>query len=244
MRSELRDKVAELLMEAIQHRERAILLFWLRGYCQMTEGHDSPAVPFSRLAQFVRRRQREIRWCGGSQEGWGRKLVADSGLFRLDDTETVAIAPRYEKELPHICEKAVVYWTLLKTLHRRRYSEELRGVLQRAALLWEHRLFFEFHEILEEVWMEWQGPERRFLQGLIQLGVAFYHIQRNNYRGAMNMFRNGLVKVTPRAPRYCGVELKKFLERIEKCQGLVEGLGPGHSDRFNWSLVPALEVTR
>jgi len=161
MRSELRDKVAELLMEAIQHRERAILLFWLRGYCQVTEGHDSPAVPFSRLAQFVRRRQREIRWCGGSQEGWGRKLVADSGLFRLDDTETVAIAPRYEKELPHICEKAVAYWTLLKTLHRRRYSEELRGVLQRAALLWEHRLFFEFHEILEEVWMEWRASGSR-----------------------------------------------------------------------------------
>jgi predicted metal-dependent hydrolase len=106
----------------------------------------------------------------------------------------------------------------LKELHRRSYTEGLPGVLQQAALLWKHHLFFEFHELLEEVWMEWRGPERPFLQGLIQLGVAFYQIQRNNYRGTMSMFRNGLAKVEPHVPGYCGVELTKFLERIEKCR--------------------------
>jgi hypothetical protein len=210
----------------------------------MTHGHDPPTVSFSRLAQFVRRHRHETRWCGGSQESWGRKLVADSGLFRLDDRNTVVIAARYEKELSHVCEKAAIYWAFLKKLHRRRYSGGLRGALQKAALLWEHQLFFEFHEILEDVWMDWRGPERPFLQGLIQLGVAFYHIQRNNYRGAMSMFRNGWAKVSPHAPRYCGVELTQFLERIEKCRSLVEGLGPGHSHRFDWSLVPPLKVAR
>ena len=243
MRSELRDKVAALLMDAIHRRERAILLFWLRAYCQMTHGHDPP-VSFSRLAQFVRRHRHEIRWCGGSSPAWGRKLVADSGLFGLDDREIVAIAPQHQKALPLICEKAAVYWGFLKKLHRRRTSGGLRGALQKAALLWEHQLFFEFHEILEDVWMDWRGPERPFLQGLIQLGVAFYHIQRNNYRGAMSMFRNGWAKVSPHAPRYCGVELTQFLERIEKCRSLVEGLGPGHSHRFDWSLVPLLKVAR
>ena len=244
MRSELRDKVAALLMDAIHRRERSVLLFWLRAYCQMTHGHDPPTVSFSRLAQFVRRHRHETRWCGGSQESWGRKLVADSGLFRLDDRNTVVIAARYEKELSHVCEKAAIYWAFLKKLHRRRYSGGLRGALQKAALLWEHQLFFEFHEILEDVWMDWKGPERSFLQGLIQLGVAFYHIQRNNHRGAMSMFRNGWAKVSPHAPRYCGVELRQFLERIEKCRSLVEGLGAGHSHRFDWSLVPLLKVAR
>lgn len=244
MRSELRDRVAGLLMEAIQHRERASLLFWLCAYCQVTEGHHPPAVPFIRLAQFVRERQGEVRWCGGLGQSGGRKLISDSGLFRLDERETVAIAPQYQKAFPDICKKAAAYWKVLKILHRRRYGKELLGVLQRAAVLWEARLFFEFHEILEDVWMKWRGPERRFLQGLIQLGVAFYHIQRNNYRGAMSMFRNGFAKVMPHSPRYCGVELKKFLKRIEKCRSLVEGLGPGYTHRFDWSLVPALEVTR
>ena len=244
MRSELRDKVAALLMDAIHRREHSILLFWLRAYCQVTDGHDPPTVSLSRLAQFVRRRQREIRWYGGSQEGWGRKLVADSGLFRSDKADEVTIAPEYRKELAAICEKAAAYWAFLKEMHRHSYSQGLPGVLQQAALLWQHRLFFEFHELLEEFWMDWRGPERPFLQGLIQLGVAFYHIQRNNYRGAMSMIRNGWAKVSPHAPRYCGVELKQFLERIEKCRSLIEGLGPGHSHRFDWSLVPMLKVTR
>ncbi len=243
MRSELRDKVAELLMEAIQHRERSLLIFWLRAYCTIAERQASSSVSFSQLAGFVRRHHREIRWCWRSREAWGRRLVTHSGLFRAGDPETVAIAPQYQKDLPLICGKADAYWEFLKAVHRRRYSEGLRGVLHRAALLWKHRLFFEFHEMLEEVWMDWRGPERRFLQGLIQLGVAFYHIQRNNHRGAMSMFRNGQVKVAPHAPRYCGVELGKFLERIEKCRGLLEGLGPGLSHYFDWSLLPELDVS-
>ena len=242
MRSELRDKVADLLMEAIRHRERSILLFWLKGYCELVPGDGPPTVPFSQWSQFVRRHQRENGWCQASGEAWGRKLVADSGLFRADERDEITFVAEYRKDLPLVCEKAVAYWRFLKEMHRRSYSKGLRGVLQQAALLWKHRLFFEFHEILEDVWMDWRGPERRFLQGLIQLGVAFYQIQRNNYHGAMSMFRNGWIKVEPHAPRYCGVELKKFLERIEKCRQLVARLGPGRCHKFDWAFIPRLEV--
>jgi hypothetical protein len=199
MRTELRDKVADLLIEAIRHPERSILLFWLQAYCHLVQGCDLPTVPFSQWAHFVRRHQRQTRWCRAPGEAWGRKLVADSGLLRSDGVDEVTIAAEYRKELSVICEKASAYWRFLKELHRRSYTEGLPGVLQQAALLWKHHLFFEFHELLEEVWMDWRGPERRFLQGLIQLGVAFYQIQRNNYRGAMSMFRNGLPKVEPHA---------------------------------------------
>jgi len=106
MRSELRDKVAELLMEAIRHRDRSLLVFWLRAYCQMVEGRDPPAVPFIRLARFVGRHRTELRWCGDLGEGWGRSLVSDSGLFHSGDREQVVIAPRYRKELPLVCARA------------------------------------------------------------------------------------------------------------------------------------------
>jgi len=242
MRSELRDKVAELLMEAMRHRERSLLVFWLHAYCQMAEGCDPPAVPFVRLARFVGRHRTELRWCGDPGEGWGRRLVSDSGLFHSRDREQVAIAPRYRKELPLVCARAAAYWEFLRELHRRSYPSGLPGALQQAALLWRHRLFFEFHELLEGIWMDWRGPERRSLQGLIQLGVAFYHVQRNNYRGALSMFRNGWAKVAPHTPRYCGVELQEFLKRIARCRERVERLGAGHCPDFDWSLVPPLEV--
>lgn len=240
MRSELRDKVAGLLMEAIEHRERAILLFWLTAYCRIARGSDSPAVPFARWARSVERQARQTRWCGASGATWGRSLVAESGLFQAHEAGRVAIAPAYRAALPLVCRKAAAYWECLKELHGRSYPEGLVGVLQQAGLLWHHRLFFEFHELLEGVWMDWRGPERRFLQGLIQLGVAFYQIQRNNYRGAMSMFRNGWSKVAPHAPRYCGVELERFLARVARCRALVERLGPGRCAAFTWSLVPRL----
>jgi uncharacterized protein len=243
MRSELRDKVADLLMEAIRHPEQSVVVFWLGAYCRLAREGDSPLVPFARWADFVGRREREIRWCRASGDAWGRKLVADSGLFRSDEADAVAIAPQYRKDLPAICEKAIAYWTFLKEMHRRPYSEGLIGVLEQAALLWRQRLFFEFHELLEEVWMDWRGPERRFLQGLIQLGVAFYHIQRNNHRGAMGMFRNGWAKVAPHAPGYAGVELAQFLERIETCRQQIARLGPDRCHEFDWVLIPELEVS-
>ena len=49
----------------------------------------------------------------------------------------------------------------------------------------------ECHEYLEEAWM--QEPRRvRFLyQGILQVGVGFYHLQNGNWRGATGLLRNG-----------------------------------------------------
>src|SRR3712207_7238877 len=51
--------------------------------------------------------------------------------------------------------------------------------------------FYECHEYLEEAWM--QEPRRvRFLyQGILQVGVGFYHQQNGNWRGATGLLRNG-----------------------------------------------------
>ena len=43
----------------------------------------------------------------------------------------------------------------------------------KAAALWDERLFFEVHEVLEFEWKRTTGPVRTALQGLIQMGVAF-----------------------------------------------------------------------
>ena len=36
--------------------------------------------------------------------------------------------------------------------------------------------FFEAHEHWESVWLAAQEPEKTFLQGLIQIAAAFYHL--------------------------------------------------------------------
>lgn len=61
----------------------------------------------------------------------------------------------------------------------------------KAAALWDQRLFFEVHEILEAQWLRTTGAPRTALQGLIQVAVAFHHLAHGNTRGARSLFRDG-----------------------------------------------------
>ena len=55
---------------------------------------------------------------------------------------------------------------------------------QEGIRLFNHRKFFECHEVLEEVWTPERGPRRLFLQSLIHVAVGFYHHGRRNPLGA------------------------------------------------------------
>ncbi len=44
--------------------------------------------------------------------------------------------------------------------------------LQLARLLWDHKLYFECHEWLEEIWLEAEGNFKKAIQGLIRMAGA------------------------------------------------------------------------
>lgn len=46
---------------------------------------------------------------------------------------------------------------------------------------------FAAHETLEAVWIEASGAEKRLIQGLIQLAVAWHHWQQGNCKGAQGV---------------------------------------------------------
>lgn len=70
-------------------------------------------------------------------------------------------------------------------------ARSVDGAVQRAAALWDRQLFFEVHEVLEEVWQRTTGFERQALQGLIQIAVAFHHLAHGNVRGARKLLAEG-----------------------------------------------------
>ena len=69
-----------------------------------------------------------------------------------------------------------------------------------AAVLWNERLFFEVHEVLEKVWVGASGDERQALQGVIQIAVAFHHLAHGNRRGARSLVAEGRARVAGVAP--------------------------------------------
>ena len=78
---------------------------------------------------------------------------------------------------------------------RGRHREGLAGFLDRAAALANHGLYFEVHELLEPVWFRAAEPERTALQGLIQVAVAFHHLENGNREGARSLLALGVAKL-------------------------------------------------
>jgi uncharacterized protein len=83
--------------------------------------------------------------------------------------------------------------------------------------------FFECHEVLEELWAETLGAEKKFYQGLIQAAVALFHFGNENLGGARKLYHAASEKLDPYRPRYQGLDVDKFLAEMKYCfQGLLE----------------------
>ncbi len=59
--------------------------------------------------------------------------------------------------------------------------------------------FYECHETLEEYWntLPVDLPERQLVQGIIQIAVGFYHLKRENVKGALKLFARGHARLVP-----------------------------------------------
>ena len=64
--------------------------------------------------------------------------------------------------------------------------------LQQAIDLFNTQEWYAAHDVFEDLWHETADPERRSLQGIIQIAVAQLHLQRGNTRGAMILFGEAL----------------------------------------------------
>ncbi len=101
--------------------------------------------------------------------------------------------------------------------------------------------FYECHEYLEEAWM--QEPRRvRFLyQGILQVGVGFYHLQNGNWRGATGLLRNGTQRLKEFEPETLGIDVAKLVRECERCLEELEELGRERVREFDGSSIPRVE---
>jgi len=83
--------------------------------------------------------------------------------------------------------------------------------------LFNEEEFFECHDVLEELWTETLGEEKKFLQGLIQASVALFHFGNENLGGARKLYHASLEKLEPYRDRYMGLNLEKFKTDFEHC---------------------------
>lgn len=85
------------------------------------------------------------------------------------------------------------------------------------------QLFYEAHEVLEELWLpNRQGFNGDFYKGLIQLAGAFVHLQKHRLKPAEALFRlaEGNLKKYP--ARHESLDLPGILRVIEQWLGELE----------------------
>ncbi len=103
--------------------------------------------------------------------------------------------------------------------------------------------FFESHEVWEELWTDYQGPSRKFYQGLIQAAVALHHFGNGNIRGARKLYFSTRGYLEPYLPHHQGLDLEQFLARIRTvlCRGDRQRGGVSR-DRDRARLIPEIHL--
>jgi uncharacterized protein len=70
--------------------------------------------------------------------------------------------------------------------------------------------YFEAHEALENAWRDEPGPIRDLYRGILQVGVAYYHISRGNYSGARKMFQRCRQWLDPFPSNCRGIDIDRL----------------------------------
>jgi len=74
--------------------------------------------------------------------------------------------------------------------------------------------FYLAHDLWEEVWHNYRGVDRLFLQGMIHIAVGSYHAQCGNSKGSQSQLAKARAKMGPYAPRHWGIDVDLLLQRV------------------------------
>ena len=111
------------------------------------------------------------------------------------------------------------------------------GVLHPKAIaglkLFNQKKFFETHEELEDAWRDETGEIRKLYQGILQIAVAYLHITRGNYPGALKVYERGMKWLTPWPDLCRGVDVGQLKKDANKVIAEVKRLGAENIGRFN-----------
>jgi sugar phosphate isomerase/epimerase len=92
------------------------------------------------------------------------------------------------------------------------HSEPPPGVLE-GIRLFNEGLYYECHEEIEHEWHAETGEIRNLYQGILQIGVGFYHASNGNLRGARLLLTDGLDKLSRFLPACLGIDTQDLWDQ-------------------------------
>jgi hypothetical protein len=110
-----------------------------------------------------------------------------------------------------VSHKSEKITALIESLRGRELDAHYLGYFE----CFNQQLFFEAHEVLEELWLaERGGPRDLFYKGLIQLAGAFVHFQKNRLQPAGALLKLAQANLSRYPSLYEGLETANVREMI------------------------------
>ena len=101
--------------------------------------------------------------------------------------------------------------------------------------------YFEAHEALEIAWLEERGRVRDLYRGILQVGVAYLHITRGNYEGAIKVYNRSL-KWLKDWPAVCrGIYVEEIRKDAEKAIDEMKRLGRERIGEFDRAFLKPIQ---
>tara|TARA_B000000477_G_scaffold83841_1_gene70910 strand:- start:333 stop:707 length:375 start_codon:yes stop_codon:yes gene_type:complete len=108
--------------------------------------------------------------------------------------------------------------------------------------LFNSKKFYAAHDCWEYLWTEYPLKDSLFIQGLIQLSVAYFHITNLNLTGSKNLFNKSLPKLKKFPSSHRNINVEEIIILAEKSLNKVIDIDK--VNQFDWSLVPQIKLKK
>ena len=103
--------------------------------------------------------------------------------------------------------------------------------------LFNDKKFYDAHEYWEELWLEYHLNDKKFIQALIQLTVAYYHLSTGNTKGAKSLLNKSLDKMKIFSPLNRGINVEKLINSMHLSIEMIDD-----EKSFDWTIIPIIKV--
>lgn len=103
--------------------------------------------------------------------------------------------------------------------------------------------YYPQHDLFEEQWMATSGPVRELYRAILQVGIAYYQIERGNHRGALKMLLRSVQWLAMLPDRCQGIDVKQLREDSYRVRAALEATPPDQIGSFDRSLLKPVRWT-
>ena len=121
-------------------------------------------------------------------------------------------------------------------------SEEIKDsqeYFHKAVNLFNSKNWYEAHDAFEDIWNTLDGDERQVIQGILQVSVAQFHLEKGNLNGATILLGEGLGRIKTRTNCNFGIDLESFCNCLENLLRKLQ-----YKEKTNENDLPSLKPLR